>query len=265
SATFSVEGVQTITQNMDMGGMELDQEIVQEVRGDYINENGTEQYVYFILVQTLDQDTGLQALELELTQEILINEEGLYVRFSDIEPALLVNLYPQEWVDFEEAAPKYDGLAAINPEQFLTFTDSQQTTMPFASFTDAIINLETLDGVEIDGQMMDVYQTQLDTTIVFSEESIDESLGLFNLDALGLSPDMIDISVDEDSVIEYIFYIGQDDGLLHRVSSIVDMDMLFDGEALGLGIDELVLSQQFEQSFDYFNFNEPITLPDPSS
>ena len=64
--------------------------------------------------------------------------------------------------------------------------DAEQLTTPFASLTTLITDVEQLASQQIGEQMMDVYQTRLDASLLFTDEYMDNITNLFDFSSLGV-------------------------------------------------------------------------------
>ncbi|MGB1286479.1 MAG: hypothetical protein ACPG7F_08105 [Aggregatilineales bacterium] len=259
--SFRLTGEQVIDQDIDVEGVPFESNITLLVEADYINVNG-KQDTYLVMDQVVNQVSGGQTVDVMLIQEMLLLDSELFIRFSDISPASIASLYPASWISFEEEAANYQGLAIINGEQFLDLLDAQQLSAPFSSLSSIITEVTQQGSIEINEQMMDVYETTLDASLLFSDEYVDEAMGVVDFEAMGV--DMSDISVEDGGFVRYVYFIGQDDGFIHRVESEITLGMTMNGTAMGVSSD-VVLEQTMNQFFDYYDFNEDITLPTPDN
>lgn len=262
AGTYRLEGGQVLNQYLEFAGTEMTQELIQNMEGEFVILDGS-QSALMILEQELAQELNGQEAEIVLTMEMLVNGDGLYLQVTDVAPSELEAIYPDEWILLgSSSAIEYPGLAGINAEQMNQLVKAESLVTPLVNMNEVASDVEMLDDEEIDDMIMTVYHVIANPELVFSDEYMDTVSGLFNFEALGIDPSVMDFEIGDDAVIEYTFYIGQEDGFLYRMESELVLEMTLDGTPLGIPQD-IVIEQEVSAEFNLFDFGADIELPIP--
>ncbi len=264
AGSYHLEGQQVTEQYLEFAGTEMTQELIQIMDGDFVTFDDN-QNVYMVLEQEIFQSLSGTEFELAMTMEMLVNDDGLFLQVSDVEPATFAAVYPDEWILLEDSsADQYPGLAALNAGQMNQLVDAETLVTPLVDMTAIASGIEQLDDEEIDGTTMTVYRVTADPQLLFSDEYMDTMTGLFNFDALGVDASLMSFEVSEDALIQYTFYIGQEDGLLYYQASELELEMTIDGTPMGVPGD-FVIDQTVTAEFTLSDFGADIELPSPET
>ncbi len=201
---------------------------------------------------------------IELTSEIISIDGVTYARFTDLPEGLPLEL-PQDWVDMEQFTAEQGGLP-FGP------SDNQLLAMLLLPLDEqSVTAITALPADTIDDQAMSVYQITLDPAAVLESEAasllnVGLGAGLGGLPGGGNGPLPQRPAVDqtppapEDIQMTFAVYIGDDDGLVHRLYTVIQIAPSGEGDAARPGLQTTTVT-------DLSRFDEPveITAPEPVS
>lgn len=197
---------------------------------------------------------------LELTSEVITVDGVTYARFIDIPEGLPLEL-PQEWVDLEQFTAE-QGSLPFGP------SDNQLLAMLLLPLNEqSVTAITALPADTIDDQTMNVIQITLDPAAVLESEAaslLNVGLGarLGGLPAGGNGPLPQRSAVDqtppapEDIQMTFAVYIGADDGLVHRLYTVIQIAPAGEGDAARPGLQTTTVT-------DLSRFNEPVEITAP--
>lgn len=209
--------------------------------------------------------------EFELTTEIIVVDGVTYLRFGEAPEGMPLDL-PTEWVDLETfSAAQGQGGGMIGGAGLTASADQ------FTSFLGLPITPEIVTGItpladdEIDGQVMQVYQLTVDSAALLESEAatlvnvgIGGGAGMMGGGMTppqgaqgGAMPEMPEMPegtpeplAPENVEFTFAVYIGADDGLVHRIYSVVSIA----ADTTAITLTSLT---------DYSNFNDPVEIAAP--
>jgi hypothetical protein len=202
--------------------------------------------------------------EISFDSEMIWLDGLTYLRFSDVPPAIPVDL-PTTWVDLEIFSTEQGEDNANLP--LGTAPEAMMSIFALPLTDEALEGLVRLAADEIDGQSMAVYQVTLDAAAILESDAA----ALFNIGAgngggiptgfppQGLvppanAPDPANLEIDPANVqMTFAVYIGQADGFIHRIYRVVNVG------------GDLALSQTTLTNYSDFNTTIEITAPELGS
>lgn len=212
---------------------------------------------------------------LELGAEIISVDGVTYVRFNQVPEGIPLDL-PQDWVDLERftAGHGTNSGRPLNGNLPLGISSDQLLApLMIPVNSQSVTQITVLPSDEIDGQTMRVYQIAVDPAAVLESDAS----SLLNANAPGgfggfpggaangapprgtpepPAPDELTAIAPEDIQMTFAVYIGEVDGLVHRIYSIVAV------AARGTG-DNTMPAITVTSIIDYSRFNEPVEIITP--
>ncbi len=215
----------------------------------------------------------------ELTSETVIVDGVTYVRFGELPQGMPLEL-PTDWVDLEAFAAELGNANGVPAGQGLPFgaaTDQLLDTLLLPINTESVTQITALPADQINGQAMRVYQVTLDSAVMLENEAFDFAafgqMGGFGGGFGGGVPDNftppagapelpaageLTLPTPEEIQMTFAIYIGEEDGLVHRVYLVITVAASGDAENPGLGL-------TLTRVNDYSKFNEIVEISAPIS
>ncbi len=253
-STF-MSGIQTIEQVIVAGGQEVTQNIVQDMSGWLTFSDMAPEGIDLTLVQTLEQIVGLQVVTVDLSMDMRLVEEVLYVRVYDLAPELEA-IFPDGWVNVNEDAASVPGFELINPEQ-MTSGATSGIMLPFNEAT--VITIEELNREMLeDDSEARVFEIELDPLALLEFEEMQAALGMFNDDQLGVDMESLMQDMMAGATYTVQAWVDAEEHVLRRVEVTLAVDTQID--MLGQSMD---LAQTTFNNLTYSDFNEPVEIELP--
>ena len=203
--------------------------------------------------------------EITMTNEMILLDEVIYLRYSDVSPSYMQSTLPQDWIEFNErrSPRQYSGLAGMTED----FLQVQLNPNGWASqYALGQLNTETVDTLEVVDLAFGNFQTyrlEINAQAIFTSEFIVELLGILNWESLGISVEDLQFGISDDSLITYTLLVGQDDKLVYQFNTEMNITMTFDASVFGL--DEVLSVDQVATSTTrYYDFGETIEINEPT-
>jgi hypothetical protein len=227
----------------------------------------------------------------KITTEYVVTGGKAYLRFTDV-PDTLRSSVPSDWTDAETLAQQANaqgggqaaGLGTGFDSATLSTTPLGALNLPFDS--KSVTALQELAADTIDGQSMRVFQVTMDSAAVLASSGAsllspgfgmgmggggfpgaqggfpggqDQMTPPAGAPALGTPPADLGTPNPEDAKITFAVYVGDQDGLVHRIYSVVTVNAgAGSGQPFGLNMTTIT---------NFSKFNEPVTItaPKPAS
>lgn len=248
--------IQVVTSD-EMPGVEITVDLAQDIEGLVRLEEGGETVASD---QVLEQEMlmempGTGPIEQTMTMESVIVGGNYYVRVPESSPP--GTGFPTEWVNLTENPEAFPGADAFNLDTMTGLGNGLLQQLAVNETT--VATIEELGTEEIDGQEMVIIQVKWNTRAMVESGAfgLDE---LLNLDAFEVDADaLLDEFLDTASIVQRV-WIGEDDGLIHRVE--MDMSTMLEFDA-GQGVGMMSLEQEITNYGTFSEFNEPVEIVAP--
>jgi hypothetical protein len=209
---------------------------------------------------------------IELGAEVISVDGVTYVRFNQVPEGIPLDL-PQDWVDLEQftAGQGTNSGQPLNGNLPLgTSSDQLLAPLMIPMNGQAVTQITVLPSDEINGQTMRVYQITVDPAVVLESDAS----SLLSINAPGgfdgfpggavngfppqgapelPDPDELTALTPEDIQMTFAVYIGEADGRVHRIYSIVAVAARETGDSTTPAITVTSI-------IDYSRFNEPVEI-----
>jgi hypothetical protein len=267
TSSFRIENVSEVDQVIGMEisntPMSITQTIDTEMEASFRNEDGAWDSSV-VMYQDIVSDNNGMAVEITQTMEMILLDDVVYLRYSDLIPAYMESSLPTEWVELSEAKtnPQYLGLATIREEFFYTMLEPEMATMQFMIVGLTEETVTSIEMLESDDSAIEIYQLEINADAMLTPEYMSQMLGNFDLSALGVSMDDIEITLGDDTVMIYTFYIGVEDKLVHQLDSEVSMVINMDGLPAAMG-GSLEIDQTATSTTYYLDYDAEVEIEKP--
>jgi hypothetical protein len=220
--------------------------------------------------------------QMKITMEYVLTGGKAYLRFTDVPDALKGNL-PSDWADAETMARQgasAQGSSGQAPGASLdsaTLSTALLGPLNLTFDSKSVTALQELTADTIDGQSMRVFQLTMDSAAVLASSGaslLSPNFGVgqgvpggfpgqgqmtppAGIPAMGTPPADLGTPNPQDAQITFAVYVGDQDGLVHRVYSVVTVNA-GSGQQFGLNVTTVT---------NFSRFDEPvsITAPQPAS
>jgi hypothetical protein len=258
SDSFRVEYDQSTTQELSTGSgrsaVEVSNDISQAMTLEFERSDDGSTFSA-VLEQTTTTDMSGQSTDIELTIEMVLFDDELYMRVSDVSPRSASSAFPDDWVNVADEADRYPFLAAFNVDSITSLYDAP---LGLEIDEDTLLSIEELDSDEIDGQEMRVFEFEYDAEALFGSKVMAAFIDALSGMAQGVDvQDLID-QMAGDTEITYTVWINEEDMLVYRFDSVLNIDTTI--EISGTEVD---LVQEAEASVYYSDFGEDFDIEEP--
>jgi hypothetical protein len=245
---------QTITSGSGSSAVEITNTIDQVLNLEVELTDDGFNYVC-ILEQAVSSEIGGQTTEIELTLELVSVDGDFYARATDVSPSSLSSNFPDDWIDVNEDGSRYPSIAVLNAEQPGTLYNA---IVDLEVSDETVVAIEEVDSEELDDQEMRVFEIEYDTEAMLQSDAMASIVDA--LTGMMQGSDIQDIldQMAEGSSMNFIVWIGADDGLVHQVASevVIDADLEVSGA-------EVTLEQTLESVAQYSEFGEDFDIEAP--
>ncbi len=248
-----LSGTQTIVQTITAAGETLDQTIVQDMSGWMILDDTATGEMDLTMVQNLSQDMGLQSVEVDLTMDMRLVDDTLYLRVYDLSPEL-AGLYPEGWIDLSEGDQDIPGLELLNVEQMTNIAANTGIILPYNE--DTVLSIEELPSEELDSGEARVFLIELDGPALLDYEEMEQMLGMVEIPGVDMTA-MMESMMDGANYTVQV-WIDAEDAILVQIDVTLDV-----GTDLTLMGQSMTLVQNTTSSYTYSDFNEPFEIEVP--
>lgn len=258
--SYNAQGTSLIIQHItvdDRGISEsLTQTISQELNGFYVtNQNGAPAMSNTI-VQQLEAVVGGRTTRGGVTMDLRVVDETFYARMSNA-TGDLIGLYPSGWVNVSEDPTRIPGLELINAENYVTLIAQQYT---FGEGT--VRSIIALNPIEHEGNTFRRFTVEMDIDGLRASGELDQALGSFNLESLGMGAEELIQAVIAGMRIKYTLTVG-DDELIYGAELDITTNAEYSGALTGGAV--MHLQQTIANIFTYGDFNGPFEVLAPEA
>ena len=213
--------------------------------------------------QILSETEGFSQ-EIIMTTEMLLLDDVIYLRYSNVSPGYMQSTLPLDWIEFNErqSPRQYSGLAGMTEELLRLQLNPDNLTSQYAFAQLNAETVHTLEVVDLAFGNFQTYRLEINAQALFTSEFIVEALGLFGFESLGISVEELEFGISDDSLITYIFLMGLDDKLVYQFDTEMDITMSFNASVFGLD-DVISVDQIATSTTRYYDFGETIEINEP--
>lgn len=246
-----LSGTQTIAQTITAAGDTLDQTIIQDMSG-WMTFDDTDE-MDLTLVQTLSQDMGLQTIEVDMTMDMRLVDDTLYLRVYDVSPEL-AGLYPDGWIDLSDGGQDIPGMELFNIEQMTNVAANTGIILPYNE--DTVLSIKELPSEELDSGEARVFLIELNGPALLDYEEMQAALGMVDIPGVDMSAMMESMMNGASYTVQA--WIDAEDAILVQIDVVLDVDT-----ELTLMGQTMTLVQSTTSSYTYSDFNEPVEIEIP--
>jgi hypothetical protein len=206
------------------------------------------------------QDSEVGPIQLEL----IVLDDRIYMRLkieSDVSGML-----PPGWVDVTDGAEMFPGMNMFDIRQVMQFgvIESNFVTALF----EAVIAIDIQEPTEVDGRTVNHYCLELDPVLALESLGVADLESMFDSNALPFDvAKLIDlIYTDDDTTFMIDFGVGADDQMLYDMTQFITMDLTIGPDLITdptLKDAEMTMLQTSTQSYQFYGFDEPVTISAP--
>lgn len=253
--SYNAQGTSLIIQYItleDRGRTEnVSQTITQELNGFYItNQNGAPAMSNTI-IQQLETVVSGRTVGGGVTMDLRVVDETFYARMSNA-TGDLIGLYPSGWVNVSQDPTRIPGLELINAENYVTLIAQQYS---FAEGT--IRSIVELSQIEHEGNTFHRFMVEMDIDGLRASGELEQALGSFNLESLGLGADELVQAIISGMRIKYTVTVGAEE-LIYGAELDITTDAVYSGTLTGGAV--MRLQQTIANIFTYGDFNGPFEV-----
>lgn len=258
--SYNAQGSNLIIQHItvdDRGVSEsLTQTISQELNGIYVaNQNGTPAMSNTI-IQHLETIISGRTTRGGVTMDLRVVDEIFYARMSNA-TGDLIGLYPVGWVNVTQDPARIPGMELVNAENYVTLISQQYI------FDESIVrDIVELNPIDHEGRTYRRFAIEMDTAGLQASGQLDQAMGSFNLDSLGLGVDELVQAIIGGMHIKYTMTVG-DDELIYGAEHDITTDAVYRGPLTADA--EMRLTQSITTIFTYGDFNGPFEVTAPET
>lgn len=261
SGSYHAQGNQTIEQQIKVAANNvettIDQTILQDISGMIVV--GEAHAAIRIEQDILTSAPGQPAQEMHQVMELIIVDDGLYMRAVEAFPEDIAQLLPKDWINIAEDPSAFPGGELIQADQYINIFS---TPGSYGLNAETIDRITELESEEIDGVTYRVIEVEFNTEALFNSGELEQMLGAFDMSQLGVDMEMLLQAMSETAVISSTFWIGPDD-MIYQSGA----EMSFSAE-LGnfiTGIDNAVIDQTVNTIFTFSDFGEEFEITAPET
>jgi hypothetical protein len=243
---------QTVLVNTGFADVTVVQTISQHTLAAIQNgEDGFPTEIYSQLDQTSRTETeGVPPQEIALKME-MVYQDGVFLMQVTEAPPDVAGLFPQGWFD-----PDILSGSGLDFSAMTNLTGREALSI-YPLNEDTVLRIKELEQEDLDGQPMRVFEIILDPAITLEAAGMS---GLFDPESLGAGGDQFIEDMLAGMNFSQRVWISVEDGLPHRISfksAMHEIELELQGQAM-------TMSQITEATVDFFDFNEPVEIPEPA-
>jgi hypothetical protein len=232
--------------------------LTQQIDGQFARADDESWQSDMTLVQNVVMNMeGQPETSIDQTLEMVIVDDGFFVRVSEVQPAELASLFPDDWANLLEDPFAFPGAEALNAEQ-LIMTAQSPITFPLDETT--VLSIETLEPDSIDGETINRYSITVDGAALFATDAMQQQLSGFNTEAMGVDMETLLDIFGKGSNVSYILWIDDKDTLRRLEGNVVSS---VDMAGAMTGAQSMLLTQTVTTSLTFGDFGAEFEIVSP--
>ncbi|MFN8372539.1 MAG: hypothetical protein U0694_06645 [Anaerolineae bacterium] len=256
--SYSVIVDQTLAQEITSGSgrsaVQVTNDLTQRIEMQV--EQGEEGWNFnAVIEQDITASTGSVDSELHMTLEMIALDGEVYVHAAEVSPRSLASSFPEEWINLDDDGSRYpalSALSAVSPDALYN------STVALTVNEDVVLSIAEADSDEIDDQTMRVFEVEYDSQAMLESDAmaaiVDAVAGMMR----GIDFEDLISQMAEGSALSFTVWIGEDDGLVHRLDSL----LLIDAEVEFMST-SFEMVQTTESSAIYADFGRDFNVQEP--